>query len=287
MRAELDRSPGLVGIKSAIDEFAASARMREMRRGRAGPRQRHATHDLHRQPGTGKTTVARIIAEVLDATGSMPGAHMVEADRSMLVGEWLGSSALKTRKVAEAALGGVLFIDEAYSLAGQSADGSRADRFAQEALATLLKIMEDERDALVVILAGYPAEMDELLKVNPGLSSRVGMTIDFPDYDDDALVDIFTLLCEKADYTVAPDAELPLRLALPRRALPSAFGNARWAQQHGSLGGAHAVRVSAMSDPDVEELRTLRMADVRSGWRGLRGEGCPYVCQAAAGVVAW
>ena len=241
--------------------------MREMRRGAGLDLDSGTRHMIFTgNPGTGKTTVARIIAEVLDATGSMPGAHMVEADRSMLVGEWLGSSALKTRKVAEAALGGVLFIDEAYSLAGQSADGSRADRFAQEALATLLKIMEDERDALVVILAGYPAEMDELLKVNPGLSSRVGMTIDFPDYDDDALVDIFTLLCEKADYTVAPDAELPLRLALPRARAAQGFGNARWARScmEASV-RAHAVRVSAMSDPDVEELRTLRMADVRSG----------------------
>ncbi|MFM2438781.1 MAG: hypothetical protein RLZ55_1606, partial [Actinomycetota bacterium] len=120
IRAGLDRTPGLAGIKNVFEQFAAVQTVNVLRR-RHGLAVDHGTRHMifTGNPGTGKTTVARIVAEVLDATGSLPGAHLVEADRSMLVGEWLGSSAMKTRKVAEAAFGGVLFVDEAYSLAGQ------------------------------------------------------------------------------------------------------------------------------------------------------------------------
>ena len=271
IRADLDTRPGLHSIKAVIDQLAAQETIKTLRL-------RHgiATDTSNRHmvftgnPGTGKTTVARIIAEVLDATGSLPGAHLVEADRSMLVGEWLGSSALKTRKVAEAAIGGVLFIDEAYSLtgAGDGNHGSGPDRFGMEALATLLKIMEDERDELVVILAGYPNQMRDLLRANPGLSSRIGQTIDFPDYTDDELLAIFTHLSRQAQYTLGPDADTPLRRAIPHARPVDGFGNARWVRNTLDAAiRAHALRLTTAwpdGNIDIEELQTLRLADTHA-----------------------
>ena len=281
IRADLDQRPGLAGIKNVLDQFAAVEQVNAMRRAHGLTVDTGTRHMIFTgNPGTGKTTVARLVAEILDATGSLPGAHLVEADRSMLIGEWLGTSALKTRKVCEAALGGVLFIDEAYSLAGvgQGNHGAGADRFAHEALATLLKIMEDDRDELVVILAGYPSEMANLVTMNPGLTSRIGLTIDFPDYTDSEIVDIFVLLTNRADYLLAPHATAPIRAAVAAARAQPGFGNARWARTVLEAAiRAHAQRLTGDNPPDLDvevdvaDLQTLRLHDVQAALRQLAG----------------
>ena len=271
--ADLDRLTGLAPAKEALTDFAALATVGRLRREVELPYARQSRHMLFTgNPGTGKT-VARIVADVLKASGSMPDAHLVEADRSLLIGEWLGSSALRTRKVADAALGGVLFIDEAYSLAG-SAENS-GDRFAQEALDTLVKVMEDDRDDLVVILAGYPEPMDRLLQMNPGLQSRIGVVINFPDFDGHQLLEIFGAFAESEGYCIADDAYGPVERILCVAERTERFGNARYARAlFESCTRAHAVRVMTQY-PDIaatemrDELRTLRFADTQIGVRRL------------------
>ena len=277
IEAELDDWPGLAGIKDVVAQFAAEQRVRVARR-RAGLKESASSWHMMftGNPGTGKTTVARLIAEVLDASGALPGAHLVEADRSMLVGEWLGTSALKTRKVVDAALGGVLFVDEAYSLAGTAGEGRQTDRFALEALATLVKCMEDERANLAVILAGYPEEMRQLLATNAGLRSRIGMVVDFPDYSDGDLLDILGLMARSADYVLAPDAVAALRSGIPAARAEAGFGNGRWVRAvFEAAVRVHAMRITeaagADGELDVEELQTLRLTDIAAGVWQARG----------------
>ena len=272
IRADLDRRPGLAGIKDVVEQFAATEQINVLRRDAGLKTDASVRHMVFTgNPGTGKTTVARMVAEILDATGSMPGAHLVEADRSMLVGEWLGTSALKTRKVAEAAYGGVLFVDEAYSLAGTGEGNQSADRFAHEALATLVKVMEDDRDALVVILAGYPEGMANLLAMNQGLASRVGMHVHFPDFSDSELLEIFHLMAVESDYQLACDADAPMRSVLASARTQPGFGNARWVRSvFEATCTAHAVRLSKALDAGNRvdsELSTLRLGDVAQAVR--------------------
>ena len=264
--AELDHLTGLAPVKQVLREFTALEQANALRREvglRTGSGSRHML--FLGNPGTGKTTVARLVAEILQACGTLPDARLVEADRAMLIGEWLGSSAMKTRKVADAALGGVLFIDEAYSLAGSDSTGA-GDRFAQEALDTLVKIMEDDRDDLVVILAGYPEPMQRLLQMNPGLASRIGLTVDFPDYPHDELVTIFTTMANDAEYEIGEDALAPIEHAIQAAARGSRFGNARFVRSLLEAAiRAQAVRLTdAPADgaaPIIRELITLRFAD--------------------------
>ena len=152
-------------------------------------------------PGTGKTTVARLLAELYQAIGFLPGGQLIETDRSGLVGEYLGQTAIKTSEVVKKALGGVLFIDEAYALTEQYATGD--DAYGQEAINTLVKAMEDNRDRLVVIVAGYTAPMHKFLASNPGLQSRFTRFIHFPDYSQKELLKIFSDLALRQGYTLA------------------------------------------------------------------------------------
>ena len=156
-------------------------------------------------PGTGKTTVARILAKIYKNIGVIPKGHLVETDRSGLVGEYVGQTAVKTNKVIDHALGGVLFIDEAYSLLGDEKD------YGREAIATLLKRMEDERGQLVVILAGYTKEMQDFINSNPGLQSRFSRYIEFPDYNADELFQIFCKQLKQFEYTLTDEAEEALK----------------------------------------------------------------------------
>lgn len=264
--AELDALNGLGPVKGVLREFTALEQANALRRDVG---LRSATQSRHMlflgNPGTGKTTVARLVADLLKACGTLPDARLVEVDRSMLIGEWLGSSAMKTRKVADAALGGVLFIDEAYSLAGSDNQGT-GDRFAQEALDTLVKVMEDDRDDLVVILAGYPGPMQRLLRMNPGLASRIGLTVEFPDYGADELLDIFRSMAAAADYEVGDEALVPIAQVVRAAAHGDRFGNARFVRSllEASI-RAHSVRVMGAAasgeTPIVRDLITLRLAD--------------------------
>lgn len=175
-------------------------------------------------PGTGKTTVARILAGIFHDKGVLKKGHLVETDRSGLVAEYVGQTAVKTNKIIDKALDGVLFIDEAYSLVAQGED------FGQEAVATLLKRMEDDRDRLIVILAGYTDEMEGFINSNPGLRSRFNRYIFFPDYSADELAEIFLSIAAKHEYTMTNEVKEYVLEKFQEVVAnkPKDFGNARY-----------------------------------------------------------
>jgi SpoVK/Ycf46/Vps4 family AAA+-type ATPase len=206
-------------------------------------------------PGTGKTTVARLVAGIYRAVGLLPKGHLVECDRSELVAGYVGQTAIKTAEVVSRALGGALFIDEAYSLAG--------DDFGSEAVDTLVKEMEDHRDELLVIVAGYPAPMRRFITSNPGLESRFRLTLSFDDYTDDELVEIFTRIATEADFTPTPATLDHVRTMLRSAPRTEGFGNGRYVRNlFESAVVRQAWRLREVESPDVDELRELRPDDV-------------------------
>src|SRR5690606_38969334 len=191
--AELDLLIGLSAVKNEVRTLVNFLRMQEHRRQQSLPEIHVGLHSVFvGNPGTGKTTVARIMSRILGAMGILEKGHLIETDRSGLVAEYAGQTAPKTNKRIDEALDGLLFIDEAYSLVAERGD----DPFGAEALQTLLKRMEDDRHRLVVILAGYPAPLARLLQSNPGLSSRFSRHITFPDFAAAELGKIFELFCQ-------------------------------------------------------------------------------------------
>jgi ATPase family associated with various cellular activities (AAA)/AAA lid domain len=206
-------------------------------------------------PGTGKTVVARLVAGIYRALGLCRTGQLVETARDGLIAGYEGQTAIKTAEVIRGALGGVLFIDEAYALAG--------DAFGNEAIATLLKVMDDHRDDLVVIVAGYPDEMAQFLDTNPGLAERFYKTIAFPDYTDDELIAIFERDCTADDYT--PTSALLSRVRLALAAVPRDrnFANGRFVRNlFQAAFTRQAGRLEAVGDPTVEQLRELDAVDV-------------------------
>ncbi len=211
-------------------------------------------------PGTGKTTVARILAQIYKDLGVVKGGQLIETDRSGLVAEYVGQTAVKTNKVVDSALDGVLFIDEAYSLV----QGGKED-YGAEAIATLLKRMEDNRDRLVVILAGYSDEMQQFIDSNPGLQSRFNRYINFPDYDADELAQIFKLLLSKNDFVLTADGEQKLmqKLTAAVQSKTKNFGNARYVRNlfEKTLEN-QAVRLSAQPRISHTDLITIQAEDI-------------------------
>lgn len=180
-------------------------------------------------PGTGKTSVARVLSKILKEIGVLKKGHMIEVTRTDLVGQYVGQTAPKTLEKIKEAYGGILFIDEAYSL-----NGGGENDFGREALATIIKEMEDNRDKLVIIMAGYTKEMQELMELNPGLKSRIKFLIEFPDYNDDELMAIFMLLCKKEGYMIEKSAQEKLKEIFKKEYLirDKHFGNGRLARKY-------------------------------------------------------
>ena len=206
-------------------------------------------------PGTGKTTVARLVAAIYQAVGLLPKGHLVECDRSELVAGYVGQTAIKTAEVIATAIGGALFIDEAYALAG--------DDFGSEAIDTLVKEMEDHRDELLVIVAGYPAPMRRFITSNPGLESRFRLTLPFDDYSDDELVEIFSRIAADADFTPTDAAIVRLREILAATPREEGFGNGRFVRTlFESAVVRQAWRLRDIERPDVDQLRDLRPDDL-------------------------
>ncbi|MGC0380822.1 right-handed parallel beta-helix repeat-containing protein [Streptomyces sp. SAI-129] len=258
--AELGDLVGLEGVKREVESMAKLMQLVK-RRQEAGlqppPLSRHLV--FAGNPGTGKTTVARLYGRLLAALGLLTDGHLVEADRGALVGEYVGHTAPRTTAVFKRALGGVLFIDEAYSLvpAGQSTD------FGQEAISTLVKLMEDHRDDVVVIAAGYPQDMERLIDSNPGLASRFTRTLRFDDYSSQDLVRIVEHQAARHEYRIGDDTAAALLDHFGSIARTERFGNGRTARQvFQQMTEHHAMRVADLSDPDADDLTVLLPADV-------------------------
>ncbi|ROS77040.1 AAA family ATPase [Cellulomonas sp. PhB143] len=254
--AELDALVGLGSVKREVRRQAELLRVEGLRAaaGLGGPTlTRHLVFTGN--PGTGKTTVGRLVARIYRSLGILSSGHLVEVDRSELVAGYLGQTAERTTAVVTSALGGVLLVDEAYALAG--------DRYGEEAVDTLVKDMEDHRDDLVVIVAGYPGPMTRLLESNPGLRSRFSRVLEFDDYTGDELGTIFARAAAAADFSPTPDAveAFARRTATVERG--PAFGNARWVRNVLDVAVArHAWRLRDVARPTLDELRTLLPQDL-------------------------
>jgi adenylate kinase family enzyme len=254
--AELDALVGLTEVKAEIHRQAAVLRVEGLR-AEAGLKAPTITRHMifNGNPGTGKTTVARLVAGIYRALGLLSQGQLVEVDRSELVAGFLGQTAMKTAEVVKSAEGGVLFIDEAYSLSG--------DQYGTEAIDTLVKEMEDKRDDLVVIVAGYPLPMAVFIAQNPGLESRFRTTIDFTDYTDDELASIFEVMAASAEYDVDAAVVARLREILGTVRRGSTFGNARYVRNVLEAAiGRHAWRLRDIEAPTVEQLRTIVADDL-------------------------
>lgn len=215
-------------------------------------------------PGTGKTTIARLIAKIYKQLGFLSGGQLIETDRSGLVAGYVGQTALKVQEVVKSAMGGILFIDEAYALTRKGMEND----FGREAVDTLVKLMEDNRSDLVVIVAGYTDEMQDFLGSNPGLLSRFNKYIDFPDYTTDELMAILAMNAKKQGYTVEEEANAVIRGALDRMGPADRvdFGNARGMRNTlEKLVEAQANRLAKETGTlTVEQLQTITCADARA-----------------------
>ncbi|MEV6011349.1 AAA family ATPase [Streptomyces sp. NPDC051976] len=268
--AELDRMVGLEPVKRQVRALSAQLRMARLRAGQGLPVQPPKRHFVFSGPsGTGKTTVARILGRVFYALGLLGGDHLVEAQRSDLVGEFLGQTAVKANELIDSALGGVLFVDEAYALSNSGY--SKGDAYGDEALQVLLKRAEDNRDRLVVILAGYPEGMDRLLAANPGLSSRFTTRVDFPSYRPLELTRIGQVLA--ADNGDQWDEEaLEELLAIAGHVVDQGWidelGNGRLLRTLYEKSCAYRdLRLSEYpATPSREELSTLRLPDLMQAY---------------------
>jgi SpoVK/Ycf46/Vps4 family AAA+-type ATPase len=271
--AELSVLVGLEPVKQQVRAIAAQLRVAKMRDIHGLASQPPARHFVFSgPPGTGKTTVARILGRIFAAHGLLVRPEVVEAHRGDLVGEHLGSTAIKTNKLVDSAIGGVLFIDEAYSLHNDGYSGG--DAFGSEAVQTLLKRAEDDRDRLVIVLAGYPGDMDRFLRSNPGLASRFSTRVTFPSYTPADLVQIATLLAEQAGDMFDPAAKEVLGAIFAQACEAGRIdelGNGRFARSLFERACAcRDVRVVRLGEQaTAADLTTLTAADVQTAYRDL------------------
>lgn len=272
-QAELDRQIGLSRVKDQIERYRAATQMAKVRAARGMKVAQQSKHIIFTgPPGTGKTTIARVVANILAGLGVIAEPKLVETSRKDFVAEYEGQSSVKTARTIDRALGGVLFIDEAYTLV-QERDG-RADPFGTEALDTLLARMENDRDRLVVIIAGYSADIDRLLEVNDGLRSRFSTRVEFDSYSPDEIVDIATVLAASNDSTLSEEAGkrvLEAATLLSQRALNGKpaldiAGNGRYARQLVEAGEQYRdmrlARSVEFDSLDVKQLSEINSEDM-------------------------
>ena len=264
---ELDELIGLGSVKQEVRSLANFVKLQKQREAQGLKTAKVSYHLVfYGSPGTGKTTVARIVGRIYKDLGVLKKGHTVETDRAGLCGEYVGKTGPKTDTVISKALDGVLFIDEAYSLVPE---GGAGNDYGQEAISTILKRMEDYRDRLVVIVAGYKDEMQRFIDSNPGLQSRFNRYIDFPDYSGTELVEIFKMYMKKNQYTLAPDAEEYLKEQFEYVVAHKDrnFGNARFARNvfEKSI-QQQANRLAGQSNLDKSRLTELTVEDLQGGF---------------------
>ena len=254
--AELDELIGLDDVKTIVRELVNVTIIEKLRADADLPVPKRTHHLVFTgNPGTGKTTIARLLSRVFAALDIFERGHLVEVHRADLVAGYVGQTAPQTEAAVEQALGGVLFIDEAYALVAEGRD------FGSEAITTLVKLMEDHRDEFMLIAAGYPDEMDAFIDVNPGFSSRIRTTIPFPDYTPEELAAILRLICEKNGYRTDLDDDV-LASWFARPELDLANGNARHARRCFEEATVRQANRLVGTDPDREALMTLTADDL-------------------------
>lgn len=260
-KSELDSLIGLASVKKEVQTLTNFIKIQQKRAEQGLKSSSVSYHCVFTgNPGTGKTTVARIVADIYKELGVLKKGHLVETDRAGLVAEYVGQTAVKTNKIIDSALDGVLFIDEAYSLVG----GGESD-YGKEAVATLLKRMEDDRERLVVILAGYTKDMKQFIDSNPGLQSRFNRYIEFPDYTPDELYQIFALSLKKYDYHVTDDAKVALQHFFEEAVAhkDANFGNGRFVRNIFEKVLEHqANRLASESNLTTERLSEITIEDL-------------------------
>lgn len=258
---ELNLLVGLVEVKQVVDEIKAYIEIQQKRSVhnlKCNPVTLHMV--FKGNPGTGKSTVARILSKLLLNVGALSSGHLVEVERADLVGEYIGHTAQKTRVQMQKAMGGILFIDEAYSL-GRGGDKD----FGKEAIDVLVKGMEDYRNEFMLVLAGYHKEMDYFMRINPGLNSRFPIQITFPDYSIKELLDIAVMMATEKHYRFSPEAKRALRAYLANQLEHNSFNFSNARLVRNILEKAlrrQAVRLNKLMVPTREDLITIEAADL-------------------------
>ncbi|MBO2516116.1 MAG: AAA family ATPase [Clostridiales bacterium] len=256
LKAELNGYIGLTVIKEQVESLINWININKKRSDMGLPTPDLSLHMVFSgNPGTGKTMVARLMSRIFKSLGLLSKGHLIEVDRSGLVAGYVGQTAIKTKEICDSAKGGVLFIDEAYALTNRGAND-----YGQEAVDTVLKCMEDYRDDLVVIVAGYIEPMQEFIHSNPGLESRFNRFMDFPDYTLDEMTDIFDMRCRQGGYSVEEDAKITLRDIISEKSQDvRGFGNARGVRNLFELAIAEQADRLAALPADTELTKELLM----------------------------